>query len=109
MELEETINNLQEYIDLDRKMRTSPIEEWSDFDKFCELHCRHIEKALHYIKEESIPRAVLKEKKNELDNEIKEYNEWRKRGQETDVEYYTNIGNEVARDILQEILTKGEK
>ena len=62
MELEEAINNLQEYINLDRKMRTSSIEEWSDFDKFCELHCRDIEKALHYIKEESISRAVVEEK-----------------------------------------------
>jgi len=103
MKLEETINNLQEYIDLDRKMRTSPIEEWSDFDKFCELHCRHIEKVLNYIKEESIPKAVVEEKIETL-KQI--------RGEEIKTKFvlsystYNAITNEI--DDLQEILNKGE-
>lgn len=98
MELEETINNLQEYIDLDRKMRTSPMEEWSDFDKFCELHCRYIEKALHYIKEESIPKVVVEEKIKVIQERFKE---------ETRTDFLITL--KILENELQEILTKGEK
>lgn len=98
MELEETINNLQEYIDLDRKMRISPIEEWSDFDKFCELHCRHIEKALHYIKEESISKAMVREK-------IKEVRQL----ENVSIADIMESQKEFCIDVLQEILNKGEK
>ena len=35
MNLEQAIQYLKEYIELDRKMR-SPKEDWSDYDEFCE-------------------------------------------------------------------------
>ena len=113
MELEEVIKNLQEYIDLDRKMRTSPIEEWSDFEKFCELHCRDIEKVLHYIKEESIPRAVVEEEKEGLNysykNIEKDYTEEQLDNYDVSEEDYIEMEKrEFAISVLQEILTKGE-
>lgn len=94
MELEEAIANLEEYIKLDEKYIDY---DDSDFAKFCKNHCEDIQKVLHYIKEESIPRAVVEEKIEEL-----------KEKSGGNVFHIQQTINSNIR-LLQEILTKGEK
>lgn len=40
-EIENTISNLKRYIEIDRKRRNNTC--YSEFDKFCEKHCKDIE------------------------------------------------------------------
>ena len=60
------------------------------------------------LESNSIPKQVIKDKIEELKDKIEKYKEYRVLQKETDVEYYENIGNEIARDILEELL-EGEK
>lgn len=47
--LERSIENLIRYIELDRKIRNNKID--SDFEKFCENHCKDIENLIKKVSE----------------------------------------------------------
>ena len=57
--------------------------------------------------EDFISRQVIKDKIEELEKEIKQFNEYVKARKETDVEYYENIANTFTRNVLQELLENG--
>lgn len=48
--LEQAIKNLKEYIEIDRRFRDT--KDNSDFDEFCENHCKDIEIILKEIERE---------------------------------------------------------
>ena len=109
MKLEEAINNLENYIKLDSQY----IEyDDSDFAKFCKNHCEDIAKIIHYIKEESISKAVVEEKIEELDKEEKDLQDSiseEEREEYSDANISFNLMDiEIRRQALQEILNKGE-
>jgi len=97
MELQKALTNLEEYINLDKTLRSSNKEEWNDFDKFCDSHCEDIATVLHYIKEESIPRAKVEKKIKVIQEKFKE---------ETRTDFLITL--KILENELQEILNKGE-
>lgn len=54
-----------------------------------------------------IPKSKVKEKIEELDKKILEYEAYRETGKETDEEYYDFIANSARKKVLQELM--GEK
>lgn len=61
-DIEREIKWLKEYVEQDRAMRKNSTE--SDFDKFCEEHCKAIETVLKAYKEQERENQMLKNTKN---------------------------------------------
>ena len=51
-----------------------------------------------------VPKSKIKEKIEELEKKILEYEAYRERGKETDVEYYDFIANSARKKVLQELM-----
>ncbi len=58
------IENLKEYIELDRALQKNQVE--SDFEKYCEDHCKDIEQLINEAEE-------LKENKININNNTNNY------------------------------------
>lgn len=65
------------------------------------------EQSLKEALENYIPKSKVKEKIEELDKKILEYEAYRETGKETDEEYYDFIANSARKKVLQELM--GEK
>lgn len=89
MELEEAVKFLEEYLDKEDRKFVS---------EYRLMFLKSIETLINYIKEESIPKAVVEDKFKELKKVVTDY-------PETNEE----IGERAQLKILQEILNKGEK
>lgn len=48
-ELNKAIDYLKDYIKRDRKMRGDEPDKWTDFDDYCETHCKMIEIVVNEI------------------------------------------------------------
>lgn len=53
---------------------------------------------------ETISKSVVQDKIEKLEKEIRQYNNYAKQGEETDVEFYEKIANEAKIQILYELL-----
>lgn len=58
----------------------------------------------HELEENYVPKEAIREKLDKLNIKIEQYNDYRKLGKETDVEYYENIINMETKKVLEEIL-----
>ena len=58
--------------------------------------------------ENSISKEKVIDVIQEYKDKIEQYNEYRKQGKETDVEYYENITNTAIVQVLQELLQESE-
>ena len=52
----------------------------------------------------SIPTALIKEKIEEADKKILEYETYKEKGKETDVEYYDFIASSAEKKVIEELL-----
>ena len=95
MELEEAIEYLEQFIGIQKEYKYNPIKV-----KTLNNTRQAIENLIKYIKEESIPRAVVKEEIKKLDKTYKEMKET------SDFIIADTIQPKI--EILQEILNKGE-
>ena len=62
------------------------------------------EQSLKEALEDYIPKSKIKEKIEELEKKILEYETYRETGKETDVEYYDFIANSARKKVLQELM-----
>lgn len=62
------------------------------------------EEQINELKKGSISKKKIEDEIEELKQQILKYNEYRKLGNETDIEFYENIGNEMTKKFLQELL-----
>lgn len=58
------------------------------------------------IRDEYIPISLVKEKIEKYKQKIKQYNEYKEQGKETDVEFYENIINIEIVSVLQKLLER---
>lgn len=75
MDIEEDLKILQEFTELDRKLRNYKVE--SDYDNFCERRCVAIDHILAEREEDNmkefIPKQKVKDEFNKLNTRIKEF------------------------------------
>jgi 3-methyladenine DNA glycosylase AlkD len=57
-------------------------------------------------KQDYIPKSVIKEKIEELNNRIEKYREYTEQGIETDVEWVDNVADRETLSVLEELLEK---
>ena len=95
MELEEAIEYLEQFMGIKKEYRYKPIKV-----KTLNNTRQAIETLLHYIKEESIPIAIVKEKIEEYKKILLNLNKF------SDVDRIKALNERIL--VLQEILTKGE-
>lgn len=79
--------------ELEETLKENPDKEWLEYE------------GEKWIKEDYvIPKSLVKEKIEELNKTILEYEEYRKAGKETDVEFYDFIANSAIIEFLQDLL-----
>lgn len=92
------------HIDLIRKALKNLIKGYRELEEIEESFIWQSNFDMKYYEENYIPKSKIKEKIEELEKKILEYEAYRERGKETDVEYYDFIANSARKKVLQELL-----